>query len=107
SRRGRGSRRLREGAPAHRRSCMTDATILIPTHRHAALLPYSLRSALAQEGVSVEVFVVGDGFEDDTRAALELSLSDPRVRFFDFPKGQGNGELHRHEALQEATGRIV
>ena len=86
---------------------MTDATILIPTHRHAALLPYSLRSALAQEGVSVEVFVVGDGVEDDTRAALEPFLSDPRVRFFDFPKGQRNGELHRHEALQEASGRVV
>ncbi len=86
---------------------MTDATIVIPTHRHAALLPYSVRSALAQEGVSLELFVVGDGVEDDTRAALEPFLSDPRVRFFDFPKGQRHGERSRHEALQEASGRVV
>jgi glycosyltransferase involved in cell wall biosynthesis len=86
---------------------MTDATILIPTHRHAALLPYSVRSALAQERVSVELFVVGDGVENDTRVALEPFLGDSRVRFFDLPKGHRNGELNRHAALREATGRIV
>ena len=86
---------------------MTDATILIPTYRHSALLPYSVRSALAQTGASFELFVVGDGVEDDTRAALEPFLSDSRVRFFDLPKGQRRGERNRHEALQEANGRIV
>jgi GalNAc5-diNAcBac-PP-undecaprenol beta-1,3-glucosyltransferase len=86
---------------------VTDATILIPTFRHAALVPCSVRSALDQEGASVEVFVVGDGVEDDTRAALEPFGDDERVRFFDFSKGERHGELHRHEALREAKGRIV
>lgn len=86
---------------------MIDATILIPTFRHPALLPYSVRSALDQDGASVEVFIVGDGVEDDTRAALEPFLTDERVRFFDFSKGERHGELHRHEVLGEATGRIV
>lgn len=86
---------------------MTDATILVPTFRHPALLPYALRSALAQEGVDVELFVVGDGVEDDTRSALEPFRADARVRFFDFPKGARHGEALRHEALQEAAGRIV
>ncbi len=86
---------------------MTDATILIPTHRHAALLPYALRSALDQGGASVEVFVVGDGVEDATRTVVTELAADPRVRFFDFPKGERYGEAHRHEALREATGRIV
>jgi len=86
---------------------VTDATILIPTFRHAALLPYALRSALDQDGADIEVFVVGDGVEDDTRAALEPYLADPRVRFFDLPKGARHGEAHRHEALQQASGRIV
>lgn len=86
---------------------MTDATILVPTFRHAALLPYALRSALAQEDASVEVLVVGDGVEDDTRHVVERFLDDPRVRFFDNPKGERHGERHRHEALAEATGRIV
>lgn len=84
-----------------------DATILIPTYRHAVLLPYAVRSALAQEGVEIELFVVGDGVEDDTRAALEPFLDDPRVRFFDRPKAQRNGETLRHEALQESTAPIV
>lgn len=86
---------------------MIDATVLVPTHRHAALLPYAVRSALAQEGASIELFVVGDGVEDDTRAALEPFRADPRVRFFDLPKGERHGERHRHAALAEAAGRIV
>lgn len=86
---------------------MTDATILTPTYRHAALLPFALRSALAQEGVEIELFVIGDGVEDDTREALEPFLADPRVRFFDRPKGERNGERSRHEALQESTAPIV
>ena len=89
------------------RARMIDATILIPTFRHAALLPFTMRSALDQADASVEVFVVGDGVEDDTRAALEPFADDERVRFFDFPKGARHGELNRHEALREATGEIV
>jgi glycosyltransferase involved in cell wall biosynthesis len=84
-----------------------DATILIPTHRHVELLPFALRSALAQDGAEIEVFVVGDGVEDGTRTAMEPFLRDSRVRFFDFPKGERLGEAHRHVALQEASGRIV
>jgi glycosyltransferase involved in cell wall biosynthesis len=86
---------------------VTDATILIPTFRHAELLRYAIRSALEQNGAEVEVFVVGDGVEDDTRASLEPFLSDERVRFFDFPKGERHGERLRHEALQYASGKIV
>jgi GalNAc5-diNAcBac-PP-undecaprenol beta-1,3-glucosyltransferase len=86
---------------------MTEATILIPTFRHAEVLPFAIRSALAQEGFNLELFVVGDGVEDDTRAAVEPFLADPRVRFFDFPKGERNGERNRHEALREARGDII
>jgi glycosyltransferase involved in cell wall biosynthesis len=84
-----------------------DATILIPTHDHAKLLPYAVRSALAQTDADIELFVVGDGVGDDTRHALEPFLSDSRVRFFDHPKGQRHGERYRHEALQESTAPIV
>jgi glycosyltransferase involved in cell wall biosynthesis len=86
---------------------VTDATVLIPTHRHAKLLPFALRSALAQEDAEIEVFVVGDGVEDDTRRALEPFLADSRVRFFDRPKGERHGELLRHEALQDSSAAAV
>jgi len=84
-----------------------DATILIPTHDHAALLPTAIASALAQRSASFEIFVVGDGVGDDTRQVMTQYAADPRVRFFDFPKGERHGERHRHVALQEARGAIV
>lgn len=84
-----------------------DATILIPTHDHAAFLPVSVRSALEQRDVSFELFVVGDGVGDDTRGVMARFEKDSRVRFFDLPKGERRGELNRHEALQEARGAIV
>lgn len=86
---------------------MIDATVVVPTYRHAALLPYAIRSVLAQEGAAIELFVVGDGVEDDTRETIEDFLRDERVRFFDFPKGERHGELGRHEALESARGRVV
>ena len=86
---------------------MTEATILVPTYRHPQLLPYALRSALAQTDVSFELFIVGDGVEDDTREAIEPFLSDSRVRFFDFGKGARHGEKNRGDALREAQGEIV
>ena len=86
---------------------MPDVAILIPTHRHAELLPFALRSALRQEGLSFEVLVVGDGVDDVTRAALAPFLVDPRVRFFDLPKGERHGELLRHAALLESSAPIV
>lgn len=86
---------------------MSDATILIPTHDHAKLLPFAVRSALAQEHVEIELFVVGDGVGDDARDALEPFLTDERVRFFDHPKGERHGERYRHEALRESNAPVV
>ena len=86
---------------------MVDATILVPTHRHVPLLPHALASALDQEGATVELFVVGDGVEEATREVVARHANDPRLRFFDFPKGPRNGEAYRHEVLHEAGGRIV
>jgi hypothetical protein len=86
---------------------MSDVAILIPTHRHAELLPFAIRSALAQQGPSVEIFVVGDGVEDVTREAVAPFLVDPRVRFSDFAKGERHGERLRHEVLLESSAPIV
>jgi glycosyltransferase involved in cell wall biosynthesis len=66
-----------------------------------------LRSALAQEDADIEVFVVGDGVDDDTRLAVQPFLADPRVRFYDRPKGQRHGELLRHEALRDSSAAVV
>jgi hypothetical protein len=86
---------------------VADATILIPTHDHAAFLPIAVRSALAQRSADVEVIVVGDGVGDDTRKVMTPFRGDRRVRFLDLPKGERNGERHRHDALQGTTAPIV
>jgi GalNAc5-diNAcBac-PP-undecaprenol beta-1,3-glucosyltransferase len=87
---------------------VVDATILIPTHRHAAFLPYAIESALDQEGVSIELFVIGDGVEPPTHEVIGRYAGDARLRYFDRPKGARLGEAHRHPILtEEARGRIV
>jgi len=84
------------------------ATVLIPTFDHGQLLEYSLASARAQTVTDIEIFIVGDGAPDITRdIARRATAADPRVRYFDNPKGASRGELHRHRALAEASGAIV
>jgi glycosyltransferase involved in cell wall biosynthesis len=87
---------------------MTAATVLIPTHNHGETLRYSLPTALQQTVDDIEVFIIGDAVPDVSRAiAREFAARDPRVRFFDFPKGPSRGEIYRHQVLQEARGEIV
>jgi len=84
------------------------ATVLIPTHDHGALLGPALRSVQEQTVADLEIFVVGDGVPDVTRTLVaERVREDPRIRFFDNPKGARRGELLRHAALAEARGEIV
>jgi glycosyltransferase involved in cell wall biosynthesis len=80
----------------------------VPTFDHGATIRFPLESALAQTARNTEIFVVGDGVPDITREVVgELAGRDPRIRFFDNPKGPRHGEVHRHAALAEASGRVV
>lgn len=84
------------------------ATVLVPTHDHAHLIGYALRSIQEQTFQDFELLVVGDGASAQTRDVVEtLAADDPRIRYFDFPKGDRHGEAHRHIVLQEARGEIV
>ncbi len=87
---------------------MTAATVLIPTHEHVESLRHAVASVQQQSLRDFELFIVGDGVADATRAVVaELSAADGRIRFFDFPKGPRQGEVNRHQALQHAQGRFV
>jgi glycosyltransferase involved in cell wall biosynthesis len=84
------------------------AAVIVPTHDHAATLPFAIASARGQTVVDVEIHVIGDGVADDTRAVMAaLVRADPRVRFHDRPKGARHGELHRHEILAGLDAAIV
>lgn len=83
-------------------------TVVIPSHNHGRLLELSAASALRQTIDEIELFIVLDGADDETRrTAAHLEQSDQRVRVFDNPKGERTGEAHRARALEEASGSNV
>lgn len=87
---------------------MTHASILVPTFDHASTLRAAVESALAQRFGDIEVLIVGDGVTPEVReVAQALVARDPRVRFFDFPKGPHHGEVHRHTAIEQSEGDII
>jgi GalNAc5-diNAcBac-PP-undecaprenol beta-1,3-glucosyltransferase len=87
---------------------MRRATVLIPTQSQYATLPYAVKSVQNQGVDDIEILIVGDGVDDTMRATVQaLQSGDPRIRFFDMPKGPRRGELNRDRVLREAQGRIV
>jgi glycosyltransferase involved in cell wall biosynthesis len=57
---------------------MPDVSVVIPTRNRSGLLARTLRSALRQHGVDLEVVVVDDGSTDDTADMLRR-FGDPRL----------------------------
>lgn len=84
------------------------ASVVIPTHDHGPTITYALKSALSQTVEDLEVLVIGDGVPDATREILaDFIERDPRVKFYDFPKGPHLGDAYRGDVLKEAQGEIV
>jgi hypothetical protein len=85
------------------------ATVVMPTTGdRSAVLPHAVGSVLRQTVADLELFVIGDGAAEPSRAVIRrLQREDPRIRFFDHDKGARRGEPYRHAALAEARGRIV
>jgi glycosyltransferase involved in cell wall biosynthesis len=87
---------------------MVRATVVIPTHDHQDMIMRAIASVRRQTIQDYEVFVIGDGVPERTRALMaEVCAEDKRFRYFDHPKGPRTGEIYRHQALQEATGEVV
>lgn len=82
-------------------------TVLLCVHRLPELLPFAIKSVLWQSHGNFELFVVCDGAPAAAACARLLAADDPRIRVFDFEKGERNGERHRHAVLAEATGDLV
>ncbi len=86
-----------------------DVSVVIPTYNSETFLKRSVLSALAQDGITVEVIVIDDGSKDFTRDILDLIVADnPSARiktiYFEANKGQASA---RNAGLDAAEGRYV
>lgn len=81
-------------------------SVLLPTHARADVIGYAIKSVLCQTETDFELLIVGDGAEPGTAEAV-AAFDDPRIRWFDLPKGHGFGYANRNIALRQARGRYV
>ncbi len=93
--------------PSGRTGCeVTDSSalvsVVIPTHDRSQLLMRTLRSALWQRDIDLEIVVVDDGSTDDTAATVR-SVGDPRVRLLRHDQAQGVSAA-RNTGIEEARG---
>jgi glycosyltransferase involved in cell wall biosynthesis len=86
-----------------------EATVIVPTTgNRGALLPYSIGSIQNQTVQDIEIFIIGDGVTNQTRDIINsIKKNDSRIIFFDHPKHERRGEPYRHQALQQAKGRMI
>jgi glycosyltransferase involved in cell wall biosynthesis len=82
-----------------------DVSVVVPTRNRSALLAITLRSALCQRDVDLEVIVVDEASTDDTPAVL-AALGDPRIRLVrhDAPRGVSAARNH---GVTEARGEWI
>src|SRR5258706_4723590 len=85
----------------------TDISVVIPTFRRPHTLTEAVLSALAQDGVTLEVVVVDDCPDGSAGAAI-AALGDPRVSYFRNPQPTGGKPaVVRNLGWPRATGRLV
>jgi glycosyltransferase involved in cell wall biosynthesis len=78
---------------------------VIPTRNRWDLLRTTVRSALAQEHVELEVIVIDDGSTDETPDRL-AQIADPRLRTFRHETSKGVAPARNH-GIAEARGEWV
>jgi glycosyltransferase involved in cell wall biosynthesis len=80
-------------------------SVVIPTINRPRLVTGAVDSALRQSLHRIEVVVVVDGPDEETRRALRL-IDDPRLRILALPENVGLGGA-RHAGIDAARGRWI
>ena len=84
---------------------MAVVSAITPTYNRARFLPGAVSGVLAQSFHDLELIIVDDGSEDDTRSTIDPFLSDERVRYF-YQENQGQSHA-RNFALRQARGDYI
>lgn len=71
-------------------------TIMIPTYNQEKVIGRAIESALAQTYPNLEIIISDDCSKDETKAAVEKYLSNPKVKYFRNEKNLGRvGNYHK------------
>lgn len=82
-------------------------SVIVPCYNYGRFLPDSVGSALAQEGVRVQVIVVDDKSTDDSAlVAQRMAEADPRVLALRNPENAGH-VVTFNNGLEAATGEFI
>jgi glycosyltransferase involved in cell wall biosynthesis len=85
---------------------MPAVDIVLPTHRRAHTLAYSVASVLAQTHRDFQLHILGDGSGDETESVVRR-FDDPRIHFYRFPKASGFGYGLRNDLLRKTSAPYV
>lgn len=84
---------------------MPEVSAIVPTYNRANVLPRALDSILSQTYDDIELIVVDDNSEDDTRTIVE-SYSDPRVKYIRHETNKGANSA-RNTGIKESNGDYI
>jgi len=94
--------RLRNGAP-----CTPIVSAIVPSYNGAAYIRDCLRSVREQSFQELEIVVVDDGSDDDTRSIVAGEAArDPRVRLVEHEGNRGIAAA-RNTGIRESSGMYV
>ncbi len=80
-------------------------SIIVPTYRRTDYLALTIRSLLDQTHSNLEVLVVSDGDDEETRRCVETA-NDSRARYLSVPHA-GFPAAPRNEGLRQAKGSLL
>lgn len=83
---------------------LPQVSVIIPAHNGEAYLNSAIESALAQDGVDIEVILVDDGSTDGT---AEIARAHPEVRYLPMERRGGNAYVTTNVGIAAARGRYV
>jgi glycosyltransferase involved in cell wall biosynthesis len=97
---------VKPGPPGEGRAGAPLVSVIIATFNWSAALRCAIRSVLRQTLQDFEIFVVGDGCEDDSEAVV-AAFGDARVTWKNLPRNSGSQQAPNNLGLASAKGEWI